>query len=75
MDFVLAHSVDEIVLLARTELRELAAAVERLARIVDGGNRTSIEAGIGWANIEDACFEQCFFGRNGELLIDKMGNA
>jgi hypothetical protein len=75
LDFVLAHSVDEIVLLARTELRELAAAVERLTRIVDGGNRTSIKAGIGWANIEDACFEQCFFRRNRELLIDEMGNT
>src|ERR1700730_1532829 len=74
LDFVLAHRVDEIVLLARTELRELAAAVKRLARVVDGGDRTSIEAGIGWANVEDARFEQCFFRRNGELLIDEMGN-
>jgi hypothetical protein len=57
LDFVLAHSVDEIVLLAWTELRELSAAVNRLARVVDGSNRTSIKAGIGWANIEDACFE------------------
>jgi len=23
----------------------------------------------------DACFEQCFFQRNRELLIDEMGNA
>src|SRR5260370_7006400 len=67
LDFVLAHSVDEIVLLVRTESRELAAAVERLTRIVDSGNRTSIKAGIGWANIEDPCFEQRFFGRNGQL--------
>src|SRR5260370_41950566 len=75
LDLVLAHGVDKIVLLARTELPELAAAVNRLARIVDGANRTSIKAVKGWANIEDACFEQCFFRRNGELLVDEMGNA
>src|ERR1700720_3706748 len=73
LDFVLAHSVDEIVLLARTQLRELTAAVKRLARVVDGGNRASIKAGIRWANIEDARFEQCFFRRNRELLMDEMG--
>src|ERR1700732_4208259 len=75
LDFVLAHSVDEIVLLARTELRELTAAVKCLAPVVDSGNRASIKAGIRWANIEDARFEQCFFRRNGELPIDEMGNT
>jgi hypothetical protein len=72
LDFVLAHSVDEIVLLARTQLRELTAVVKRLARVIDGGNRTSIKACVGWANIEDAYFEQCLFWWNRELLIDEI---
>src|SRR5260370_39027861 len=69
LDLVLTHGVDEIVLLARTELRELSAVVNRLARVVDRGNCASLKAGIGWANMEDARFAQCFFRRNGGLLL------
>src|SRR5262249_44839585 len=58
LDLVLTHRVHEVVLLARTELAELAAAVERLARVVDGSDRSAIEVGVGRANIEDARFEQ-----------------
>ena len=75
LDFVLTHSVDEIVLLARTELREFATAVDRLTCVVDSIDRSAIEVGVGRANIEDAGFEQCFFRRNRKLLIDKMSDA
>jgi hypothetical protein len=75
LDLVLTHGVDEIVLLARTELREIAAAVQRLARVVDSIDRSAIEVGVGRANIEDARFEQCFFRRNRKLLIDEVSDT
>jgi hypothetical protein len=75
LDFVLAHRVDEIVLLVRIELREPAAAVERLARLVDCADRCAIEIGIGRAYVEDAGFEQRFPWWNRELLIDEVGDA
>src|SRR5262249_25506358 len=70
-----AGHVHEVVLLVRTELGELAAAVERPARLVDGIDRSAIEVGVGRANIEDGRFEQCFFRRNRKLLIDEMSDA
>src|SRR5215831_15905344 len=75
LDLVLTHSVDEIVLLARTELREFAAAVDRLTCAVDSIDRSAIEVGVGRANIEDARFEQCFFRRNRKLLIDEVSDT
>src|SRR5215467_11538660 len=75
LDLVLAHGVDEIMLLAWVKLRELAAAVERPARVVDGIDGSAIEVGVGRANIEDARFEQCFFRRNRKLLIDEVSDA
>src|ERR1700730_17068958 len=75
LDFVLAHRVDEIVLPARTELSEPAAAAERLARLVDCADRCAIEIGIRRANVEDAGFEQRFPWWNRELLIDEVGDA
>src|SRR6516165_373707 len=62
LNLVLAHGVDEVVPFARTELREFATAVERLARIVNGAQRSAIEIGVGRANIEDARFEQASSG-------------
>src|SRR5215467_6899562 len=75
LDLVLTHSVDEIVLLARTELREFAAAVDRLTCAVDSIDHSTIEVGVGRANIEDARFEQCFFRRNRKLLIDEVSTC
>src|SRR5215472_10988502 len=75
LDLVLAHGVDEVVLLGRTELCEFAAAVERLARIVDGAQRSAIEIGVGRANVKNARFEQGFLRRNGKLLIDEISDT
>jgi hypothetical protein len=64
LNLVLPHRIDKIVLLARTELREAAAVIERLARSIDCGDRSAIKIRIGWANIEDARFEQRFSRRD-----------
>src|SRR5215472_3634384 len=64
LELVLPQPVDKIVLLARIELRETAAAIERPACSIDRADRSAIKVGIGWANIEDACFEQCLARRH-----------
>src|SRR6516165_9756865 len=74
LQLVLAHHVDKIVLLVRTDLREIAVTVERLARGIDGADRGAVKIGVRRANVEDARFEQRLIRRHRELLIDEMGD-
>src|SRR5262245_46197953 len=69
LDLVLTHVTDEIALLGFSELGEATTAVERLAGAIDRAQRRAIEICIRRAHIEDASFEQCFLGRDRNLLI------
>src|ERR1700722_5108693 len=57
LDLVLAHQVDEGVLIAGGKLGEPAAAA-RHARLVDGADRGTIEVHEGRPHVELARFEQ-----------------
>src|SRR5262249_49363272 len=74
IDLVLAHIADEAALLLLAKLRK-TAALELLARAVDGTNCRPIEVRVRGPHVEDARFKQRLLGRDGNLLIDEMRDA
>src|ERR1700761_8313225 len=74
LDLVLAKLIDEIVLLGRRQRGEPLAAA-RLACLVDATDHAPIEVDEGRLDVDDACFEQRFTRRPGDLLVDEVRDA
>jgi hypothetical protein len=55
-------------------LSKAAAAVERLACVIDRAQRGAVEIRVGWFDIEDTRLKQRLFGRARDLLIDEIGD-
>src|ERR1700679_283112 len=73
LDLVLAHTVDEVVLLGRGELGKFLA-VERLAAPLHGPKRRAIKIDEWRTHTRDARHQQAIAHRHVKLMIDKARN-